>query len=430
MLVPKYADEGGGEVAVSIDPRVMQNLGVRIAEARSGSLTPKLTAVGSVEYDEAGVVLIHAHVPGYVERLYVRAPLAMVQNGQPLVQLLAPEMTAAQEEFLLAAKLGDEGAAIKFAARTRLILLGMTGKEVTEMERMGRPDSRMTLRAPMSGVVAEMNVRSGMAVTTGMTLFRIVDLSTVWVYAEVPEAQAGWLRPGGQVAAHVPTWPGETFHGSVVAILPEVNVQSRTVRARIVLDNPDAKLKPGMFASLEFVTPKGRRAVLVPSEAVIRTGERSVVIVADGEGKFRAVDVKVGAESGGDAEIREGLRAGDKVVVSGQFLIDSEASLRGTLARLQSTGQPAGAPVKASLHRGTGRVTNVDSAQGRIELDHGQIASLKWPPMKMGFAVENKALLTGLKQGDAVEFELRGEPNKNGDYVLTRIAPAKQGPTK
>ena len=424
MLVPKYADEGGDEGTVSISPRVVQNLGIRTAEARRGSIAPKLTAVGAIEYDERGTVMVHSHTAGYVERLFASAPLELVRKGDKLVEILSPEMGAAQEEYLLTFKLGKDGAAVRAAARTRLALLGMTKKDILELESMGRSMSRMTLTAPITGVLAEIGVRPGMAVTSGMTVFRIVDFSTVWVNAEVPEAQAAWLRPGVRVAARVPTWPNETFNGTVATILPEINAQARTVRARIELDNPSAKLRPGMFASVEIAAPQARKALLVPTEAVIRTGERSVVIVDDGEGKFHASEVEIGTESGADTEIRKGLKAGDKVVVSGQFLIDSEASLRGTLARLQGTGGAAAASVR-DLHRGTGKVSAVDPARGHVEVAHGPIPSMKWPAMKMGFAVEDKRQLAGLKQGDTVEFEMRGAPNKDGDYVLVRIAPGR-----
>jgi Cu(I)/Ag(I) efflux system membrane fusion protein len=178
-----------------------------------------------------------------------------------------------------------------------------------------------------------------------------------------------------------------------------------------------------MYATLALA-PRGREGLLVPSEAVIRTGERSVVILAESGGTFRAIDVEVGMESGADAEIRKGLKAGDRVVVSGQFLIDSEASLRTTLTRLERTD--AAAPAAASLHRGTATVTHVDPARGHVELDHGPIPSMKWPSMQMGFVVAEVGSLANLKRGDRVEFEFRGEPNKDGDYVVTRIVPMKR----
>jgi Cu(I)/Ag(I) efflux system membrane fusion protein len=243
------------------------------------------------------------------------------------------------------------------------------------------------------------------------------------------------LVPGVTVEARVPTYPEEVFKGRVSAILPEVNAATRTLRARIEVANPAGKLKPGMYATLAL-SGRGREALLVPAEAVIRTGARSVVILAAGEGNFRAVDVEVGAESGGDAEIRKGLKAGDRVVVSGQFLIDSEASLRTTLARLEgagaaappAAGADAATPAAAGIHRGTATVTDVDLAQGRIELDHGPIPSMKWPSMTMAFGVDHAGELANIRKGDRVEFEFRGKPNRDGDYIVTRITPVKRPP--
>jgi membrane fusion protein, copper/silver efflux system len=267
----------------------------------------------------------------------------------------------------------------------------------------------MTLTSPISGVIAELGVREGMTVTPGATLFRIVDLSTVWVNAEIPEAQAAWVRPGAMVEARVAAYPGSVFKGRVGAILPEVNAATRTLRSRIELANPEGRLKPGMFASVAFVSAS-TAAVVVPSEAVIRTGSRDVVIVALGEGKFRATEVEVATEAGGQTAIRRGVQPGDKVVLSGQFLIDSEASLTSTIARLEET-----------KHKGRGKVLEVDAKAGRVELDHEPIASLQWPSMAMGFAVPDRQALAQIKPGDTVEFEIPGKPNADGDYVIDKL---------
>ncbi len=419
QLVPKYADQQGDSDTVSINPRVVQNLGVRTAEAKRGSLDQRFETVGTVAWNERRVVQLQARASGYVEKLHARAPLDSVAKGAPLVEILFPEWIGAQEEYLLLRE--SESPALKAlvgAARQRLLLLGMTDAEIEAVEREGRTRSRFTRYAPISGVVAELGVREGMTVMPGQTLFRLVDLSTVWVNAEVPEAQTGWVRPGSSVQARVAAYPGVAFEGRVGAILPEVNVATRTLKTRIELANPGTRLKPGMFATLSFSGSRSRDSVLVPSEAVIRTGERNVVVVAIGEGKFVPMQVEVGIEHGGQSEIRRGLGAGAKVVLSGQFLIDSEGSLGGTLARLKGNGEPG-----KGGHKGRGSVMGIDPAKGRVELDHEPIASLNWPRMTMGFLVRDKAQLSGLKKGDAVEFELRAEPSRDGDYLIERIAP-------
>ena len=409
QLVPKYADEAEKDPGtIAIAPQVVQNLGVRTAEATKGSLERKFEAVGSVAYNERGVVQLQSRAAGFVERLHARAPLDAVKKGQPLIEILFPEWAGAQEEYLLLRKAEP---ALAAAARERLLLLGMSEREIAEVDREGRPRARITLTAPISGVIAELGVREGMTVAPGATLFRIVDLSTVWVNAEVPEAQASWLRPGAPVEARVAAYPDTAFKGRVGAILPEINAATRTLRARIELANTDERLKPGMFASLIFAGT-AVASVLVPSEAVIRTGSRDVVIVALGDGKFRATEVQVGTEAGGQSAIRRGINPGDKVVLSGQFLIDSEASLTSTIARLGSA--PAG-------HPGKGRVLRIDAKGGRVELEHEPIASLQWPAMSMGFAVKDRADLAKVKPGDTVAFELSPKPNTDGEYTIHKL---------
>ncbi|MGQ0651541.1 MAG: efflux RND transporter periplasmic adaptor subunit, partial [Betaproteobacteria bacterium] len=324
QLVPKYAGEAAEAGSVAISAQVVQNLGIRTAEAKTGSIEQRFEAVGSVAYNERGVVQLQARSSGFVERLHARAPLDPVAKGAPLVTILYPEWAGAQEEFLLLTRNPSKDLqALADAARQRLALVGMSEAEIAAVERDGRTHARVTLSAPISGVIAELSVREGMTVTAGSPLFKIVDLSTVWINAEVPEAQAAWLRPGTLVEARVAAYPDSAFKGKVGAILPELSTATRTVRARIELPNPGARLKPGMYATLSFAAAHGGQAVLVPSEAVIRTGTRDVVIVALGEGRFRAADVQVGAEAGGRSQIRQGLKAGERVVLSGQFLIDS-----------------------------------------------------------------------------------------------------------
>lgn len=412
-LVPKYAGEASAEPgSVSISPRVVQNLGIRTAEAKSGSLESRFEAVGSIAYNERGVVQLQARAAGFVERLHARAPLDPVAKGAPLVELLYPEWAGAQEEYLLLRKSASPDLqSLAAAARQRLVLLGMSDAEIATVEREGRTRPRVTIHAPISGVIAELGVREGMTVSAGSMLFKLVDVSTVWVNAEVPEAQAAQVRPGSAVEARVTGYPDAVFKGKVGALLPEVNAATRTLRARIELPNPAGRLKPGMFATLTFASRQGKPSVLVPSEAVIRTGQRDVVVVALGEGRFRATEVRVGREADGQSAILDGLKAGDKVVLSGQFLLDSEASLSGTVARLEGLED----------HKGRGTVVSVDAAGGRVELEHEAIPSLQWPGMTMGFAVEDRKQLVKLKKGDAVEFELRAKPDKDGHYVISRI---------
>ena len=412
QLVPKYADEGEAS-GVAIDPRVVQNLGVRTAEVRTATLAPTVEAVGTVAWNERGVVLLQARTGGFVERLYARAPLDPVRKGQPLVELLVPEWTAAQEEYLalLASKLAGNDE-LRAAARQRLLLLGMSETDVARLESERKVQSRKTLRAPIDGVIAELEVREGMTVMPGATLFRIVNLGTVWVNAQVPETLAAYLTPNAKVEARLAAYPGQVFKGSVNAILPEVDPATRTLRARIELANPGGALKPGMFATLALAPSEARQMLVVPAEAVIRTGERNVVIVAEGEGRFRPVDVQVGGDQGADTEIVRGLKAGERVVVSGQFLIDSEASLRASGDRLRAGSDTY--HVEGRLERAT---------KDELTISHEAVPALKWPEMTMDFLPPPGGVPANVKPGDRIRFEFRQKGE--GEWQVTRIEPAK-----
>jgi Cu(I)/Ag(I) efflux system membrane fusion protein len=339
QLVPVYADDRPDGRGVAIDSRLQQKFGMRTAKAVAGSLSSAISAVGNVAYNERDIVVVQARGNGFVEKLFVRAALDPVRKGQPLAELYVPEWIAAQEEYLAAKRIRRDVDALALggladAAAQRMRLAGMTDQQIHEVDARGAVQARFTITSPIDGVVGEISVRDGMTVATGAPLFRLNGLATVWVNAEVPEGAAATLRPGNEVDARTPALPGSVFKGRVSAILPEVNPTTRTLKARIELANPGARLVPGMFATIDFAPTRRVDAVLVPSEAVIRTGKRIVVIVAQGEGRFAPVDVETGIESNGQTEIRKGVRAGDNVVVSGQFLIDSEANLKATITRM------------------------------------------------------------------------------------------------
>ncbi|HSV53760.1 MAG TPA: efflux RND transporter periplasmic adaptor subunit [Burkholderiaceae bacterium] len=346
MLVPVYADADTDQGKVTVSPRIQQNLGVRTAVVVEGKLAPEVAAVGSIAFNERDQAIVQARATGYVERLHVRATLDRVAKGQALVDLYLPEWVAAQEEFLSLKRMqGSDLAVLVDGARQRMRLVGMNDEQIAAVERSGKTQARTTIYSPLGGVVVELSAREGMTVMAGAPLFRINGLATVWANAEVPESQAALVRPGAMVRAQSPAAPGTTFEGRVQAIVPDVNATTRTLKARLELANPGLRLVPGMFVSMQFMDPRGENALLVPTEAVIQTGKRSVVLVAEENGRFRAVEVQAGIEFGGQTEIRRGLQAGQRVVVSSQFLIDSEASLKGVEARLfvDTDGQPQGA---------------------------------------------------------------------------------------
>lgn len=426
QLVPVYGGSDGDEGKVSISPRVQQNLGVRTATVTTGKLPTGVTAVGSVAYNERDVAVVQARSNGFIEGLYVRAPLDPVRKGQPLAELYVPDWIAAQEEFLSVRGMKGPGmASLVDGARQRMRLAGMTDEQMRLVESSGKVHPRLTITAPVGGVIAELGAREGMTVMTGAQLFRINGLSTVWVNAEVPENVAAKVRPGDAVEAHASALPGSVFKGKVGAILPEVNATTRTLKARIELANPNGQLVPGMFAMLTFASSRGADVLLVPSEAVIQTGTRSVVMLAQEGGKFMPVEVELGSENNGQTEIRKGLAVGQEVVVSGQFLIDSEASLKGTATRMGDAQTPE-TDKAAPLHHGEGKVERIDKDE--VTISHGPIASLQWGPMTMPFKLPPAGMPRNVDAGDHVAFDVK--QRKDGSFEIVAMSPIADLPLK
>jgi len=305
-------------------------------------------------------------------------------------------------------------------ALQRMRLAGMSEEQIKMVESTGKVHPRLTVTSPIGGVVAELGAREGMTVMSGAPLFRINGLGTVWVNAEVRENQASEVRVGNLVEARTPASPGKVFKGKVSAMLPEVNPATRTLKARVELANPGGELKPGMFVTVNLAPAARKEALLVPTEAVIQTGKRTVVVVAQGEGKFAPVEVEIGIESNAQTEIRKGLEAGQQVVVSGQFLIDSESSLRATATRMGEPPPGGADPLAGSTHKGTAKVQRID--KGEVILSHGPIASLQWPPMTMGFKPPPSGLPKDIAVGDTVSFEFR--QSKEGPFEIVAMSKA------
>ena len=426
QLVPMHADDAGDGGKVSISPRVQQNLGIRTAEVVKGNLVSAVEAVGSVAYNERDVAVVQARSNGYLERLYARAPLDPVRKGQALAELYVPDWVAAQEEYLSIKRMGNAAGTegLLDAARQRMRLAGMTDDQIRRFEASGRIAPRSTIVAPIGGVIAELGAREGMTVMSGAPLFRINGHAAVWVNAEVPENFAAQVRPGNAVEGRTPALPGMVFKGKVGAILPEVNPATRTLKARIELANPSGQLVPGMFVTVNMIPAARKDVLLVPSEAVIQTGTRSVVMAALGDGKFQPVEVETGFEANGQTEVRKGLEAGQKVVVSGQFLVDSEASLKGTTTRMSGIPGADSGKAGAPTHHGSGKVEQIDKEE--ITLSHGPIPSLQWGPMTMGFKLPPAGLPKNVAVGDDVVFDIR--QTGEGMFEIVDIAPAAKAP--
>ena len=411
-LIPKHADEGGG-AGVRVDPARVQNLGVRTATVERGALPSGVTATGVIDFNERDVAVVQAKAAGFVQRVYGRAPGDLVGAGAPLADVLVPEWSGAQAEFLAVRRTGDW--ALTQAARQRLLLLGMPPATIDAVARGGQVRNVATVTTPTGGVIKTLAVRNGMTVSAGQTLAEINGLGRVWLNAAVPEALAGQVRVGEAVTATLSAYPGETFNGRVTAILPQAQADSRTLTVRIELPNPGGRLRPGMFAAVQF-GGLAQPALLVPSEAVIRTGKRTLVMLAGPGGRYQPAEIHAGREAGGKTEVLAGLSERETVVASGQFLIDSEASLSGVQARPLARGAPAVAA--PTMYEGAGRVEQL--AGEKITLSHGPIPAARWPTMTMTFRLGDPALARGVKAGDRVSFAFEQTPS---GPVVRRLTP-------
>jgi Cu(I)/Ag(I) efflux system membrane fusion protein len=322
--VPVMAEAVGGEVRIS--PAVVNNLGVRTEAAAKSRLPRRIEATGYVSFDERRVQQVRTRAEGWVEGLAVRAMGETVQKGQLLFTLYSPMLATAQAEYADAQRIGNRE--LIDASRDRLKALGLDGAHANK-------SGRVAFYAPVTGVVTELEAREGAMVTPEMVAMTITGDGSLWVIAEVPESQSGWLRTGAAAEIRIPSLPGEPLTGRVEYVYPELNMETRTVKARIALDRPPAVIRANMLASVSLTAEEGDEVVNVPRSALIRSGTEERVVVALGDGRFAARKVVAGVESGDRVAIRDGLAEGERVVVSGQFLLDSEANLRSGLDRLQ-----------------------------------------------------------------------------------------------
>ncbi|MDR7232618.1 Cu(I)/Ag(I) efflux system membrane fusion protein [Caulobacter sp. BE264] len=430
-MVPRYADEGAGTSApgVAVDPRGAQTLGMRLARAEMTSLASGLTIPGSIEFNQRDLAIVQTRTAGFVQRVYGHAPGDIVAAGAPIADLFNPDWASAQTEYLAVRRIGDPR--LTAAARSRLTLLGMSQSLIAAVEHGGKAQTTSTVRAPIGGVIQTLDVRAGMSLAAGQSLAQISGLATVWLTLSAPETQAGQIRIGQSVSAQLPAFPGETFSGRVSAILPATQADSRTLQVRVELANRGGRLRPGMFATAS-VGGEAAPVLAVPTEAVIRTGRRDLVMLAQAGGRYQPAEVRVGRQAGDRTEILAGLSAGDQVVASGQFLLDSEASLAGLEPR-PLTNQAATAPAMGAaasmmklaptaakpLLQAKGRVEEITA--DTITLSHGPVPAIGWPAMTMTFKLDPPSLARGLKAGDQAAFGFEQRPDGPAVRSLHRV---------
>ncbi|MAX24702.1 MAG: efflux transporter periplasmic adaptor subunit [Phycisphaeraceae bacterium] len=333
-LTPLDPAKFSGEV--SIDPVIVQNMGIRTQTITRGPLVKTINTVGTVAYNETLLRDVNIKIAGWVEKLHVDYLGAQVKQGDALFDLYSPELYAAQQEYLIAHRAnGDKDNPLLESARTRLQYFDITDQQIANLQASEKPSKTLSIQSPYSGVVIAKHVNEGMKLDAGMQVFRIADLSKIWVIVTLYEYQLPYIQTGNKVTMSLPYIPGHTFEGSVVYIYPYLDTKTREVQVRLEFENPDGLLKPGMFANVTLENKLASDRILAPREAIIDTGERQVAFVALGNGRFQPRDVMTGIQTQNDeVEILQGLSEGENVVTSGQFLIDSEAKIRASLARM------------------------------------------------------------------------------------------------
>lgn len=422
-LVPVYADEAAGDDpgVVSIDPRIVNNLGMRTAVVERGELSRRIETVGYIGYDEDTRRQVNTRVDGWIEKLSVKATGDPVKKGQTLFELYSPTLVNAQEEYLAA--LQSRNTALHRASRERLAALGITASEIERLDAERTVKQRIRVVAQSDGVIAHLGVREGIYITPSTEVMSIADLDRVWVLVEVFERQSAWVKPGQRAEVVLDYLPGERWQGTVDYVYPELDPKTRTLKVRLRFDNPAEVLRPNMFARVTILGTASAPVVHVPQEALIRGGAVDRVVLALGDGRFRAQPVEVGMEAGDRIEIRSGISAGDRVVTSGQFLIDSESNIETALARIDDSDEAQVtqeiSPMRVLV---AAVVRGIDTDTLKVRLEHDAIAEWSWPAMTMGFDVAESALLEGLREGVSIEAAI--EKHADDRYVITAITAA------
>ncbi len=400
-LIPVYEegekanDEGPG--TINIAPEVVNNLGVRTGVVERRTLHSEIVTVGYVQYDEDRLIHIHPRVSGWVEKLYVKAAGDPVRKGAPLYALYSPELVNAQEEILLA--MNRNNTPLIKASEDRLRALQIPQAFIDEIKRTKKIQQTVTFHSPQDGVVDNLNIREGFYVQPGTTLFSIGALDQVWVEAEIFERQASLVKVQDAVTMTLDYLPGKTWQGKVDYIYPVLDKKTRTVRVRLRFDNKHFQLKPNMFAQVTIHSNSDETALVIPREALIRTGKQNRVVLALGEGSFKSVAVKAGRQDRQSIEVLEGLQEGEKVVISAQFLLDSESSKSSDFMRMQAI------ELEAETAWVAGEILEV-LEERTVRARHDAIEAFSWPEMMMDFPVNDSVNFEALTPGTELHMEI------------------------
>ena len=431
-LVPVYADSGKGVDeglgTIRISPDVINNLGVRTVTAEFKSINSQIDTVGYVTYDEDKLVHIHPRVDGWIEKLYVSSVGAVVTKNQPLYDIYSPELVNAQEELLLA--LERKNKRLIIAAENRLVALQLPKTVITSLKKLRKVQQYITFYAPQNGVVENLNVRSGFFVKPGATLMSIGDLSEVWVEAEVFERQAAQVHVNTKVMMRLDYLPGKEVSGKIDFIYPTLDVKTRTVKVRIRVDNQLGEFKPNMFAQVAIHTSDATKALLIPKEALIRTGNQNRVVLALGGGNFKSIAVTVGRFDRDSVEILSGLSEGEEIVSSAQFLFDSESSKTSDFMRMNhevmnmsSNEGEMSQNIEVSFATATGTINSIVGKDRTVNISRSAIEKWQRPAATLDFLAGDNINIKRLIKGNKIEFTFEV---RDGNFVITELTLAEK----
>lgn len=414
-LVPVY-EEGNdsmdaGPGAIKISPEIVNNLGVRLATVNSSPMSSNINTVGTVTFDEDLLIHIHPRLDGWIETLYVKAEGEAVTKGQPLYTIYSPELVNAQEELLFALNRGNQRLAK--AALQKLESYQIADSIIGSIKKTKKVKRNITFFAPQNGIVKSLNIRQGHHVKPGTQIMSIGSIEEVWVDVEIFEKQLPWIKTDAEAEMMVDFLPGRKWLGTIDFIYPTLDSMTRTVKVRLKFSNEDKSLKPNMYAKVKISSQQTANVLSVPREAVIRTGYQDKVVLALGDGRFKSIEVKTGFQNQEFVEIKEGLKAGEEVVVSAQFLIDSESSKTSDFKRME--------PVESDLSSvwAAATINQIDEEQRSINVTHEAIDEWNWPAMTMDFKVADSVDFSQLKSDMSLHLEI--SENEISDFLITNI---------
>ena len=425
--IPVYEGEGPDDSgAVAVSPARMQTLGVRTARAEALVIDAAVRVVGRVEVNERAVQEVAPRFGGWIERLYVDATGDPVRRGQPLFEGYSPELVSARKELAIAERLSKAAAGGDATVRDGARRLAEAADERLRNWQLpanarARGD-KIVFSSPSGGVVLDKKAVAGMRFRPGETIYRIADLSRVWVIADVYEQALARVAPGQRAVVLIDAYPERRFEAEVTYLYPTLNAPTRTTPVRLELDNREGLLRPGMFAHVELAAAGSEARLAVPLSAVIDQGHRQVVLLAEGEGRFRPQPVRLGIRGREYVEVLEGVTSGDEVVVAANFLIDSESNLKAALA---SFTEPEAAGPKR--YDATGSIDELYVDENIASMNHDPIPDLQWPAMTMEFGMASPTVFDGIAPGEPIRFTF--EDRGNGEFVIVEAErqPAKGG---